>query len=53
MQVDSLRCGLTRTRTRTRMQVDRLEGSSAYTDAVETRDEVALAAKVLKSLIGP
>lgn len=34
-------------------QVDRLEGSPAYSDAVDIRDEVALAAKVLKSLLGP
>lgn len=33
-------------------QIDRLEGSPAYDDAVGIRDEVALAAKVIKSLIG-
>ncbi len=33
-------------------QVDALEGSPAYADAVGIRDEVALAAKVIKSLIG-
>ena len=33
-------------------QVDRLEGSAAYADAVGVRDEVALASRVLKSLIG-
>jgi len=33
-------------------QVDALEGSPAYSDAVGIRDEVALAAKVIKSLIG-
>ena len=33
-------------------QVDKLEGSAAYADAVGIRDEVALAARVLKALIG-
>ena len=35
------------------MQVDRLDGSGeAYADAVAIRDEVALATKVLKSVLG-
>jgi len=33
-------------------QVDELDGSPAYQDAVAIRDEVALATKVIKSLIG-
>ena len=33
-------------------QVDNLEGSNAYDDAVGLRDEVALASKVIKSLVG-
>ena len=33
-------------------QVDALDGSEAYADAVGVRDEVALASRVLKSLLG-
>ena len=33
-------------------QVDELDGSAAYADAVGLREEVALASKVLKSLLG-
>ena len=33
-------------------QVDRLDGSAAYEDAVGIRDQVTLATKVLKSLLG-